>query len=177
MIHVKTPFSVEKNLGKAYNTAFKDVGDDDWICLIDRDVMFLTPNSIPIMYDYTKMYDDTGIFTAYTNRIHPLAVDQLLYGYPSENDSVSEWETIAIDQEKKPMTVTEINHPISGFLMLIAKRTWNEIKFMEDRVCLGVDNFYSQSVLNAGKKIYRMDKLVVWHTYRLKNIRDKSHLI
>lgn len=177
MIHIKTPFSLEKNLGHVYNLAFEGVHDDDWVCLIDRDVMFLTPNSIPIMYEYVKLWPDVGIFTCYCNRVHALAPDQLLFGYPSENDSVGEWEAIAMDQEQKPLTVTEINHPISGYLMLIAKKTWNEFKFFTNGKCLGADNLYSQRILSAGKKIYRMDKLVVWHSYRLRNIRDKSHLL
>src|SRR5688572_1061392 len=172
MIHIKTPFSIEKNLGHVYNLAFDGVPDDDWVCLIDRDVMFLTPNTIPIMYNYVRAYPEAGIFTCYCNRVHELASDQLLFGYPSTNDRVGEWEQIAIDQEQLPLTVTEINHPISGYLMLIAKKTWNEIKFFSDRSCLGVDNFYSQRILIAKKKIYRMDRIVVWHSYRLKNIKD-----
>ena len=176
MIHIKTPFRLDKNLSLAYNEAFVGVPDHDWVCLIDRDVLFLTPNSIPIMYEYVKRYPEAGLFTAYTNRVHELASDQLLFGYPSLNDSMEEWEAIAMDQEQKPLTVTVIDHVISGYLMLVSKKTWNEIKFIGNG-CLGIDNMFSQQILSAKKKIYRMDKLVVWHSYRLKNIKDKSHLL
>lgn len=177
MIHIKTPFALDKNLGKVYNLAFKDVPDEDWVCLIDRDVHFLTPTSIPLMYDYVRRYPETGIFTCLTNRIHPLAEDQLYLTTPSDNDSVRHWEDIAEAQEEySDLTFTEINHVISGFLMLISKKTWNQIKFIEDGQCLGVDNWYSHQILKAGKKILRMDRLVVWHSYRLKDIKDKSHL-
>lgn len=177
MIHIKTPFALDKNLGRAYNIAFKDVPDDDWVALIDRDVHFLTPNSIPIMYEYVKQWPDTGIFTCFTNRVHELAKDQLFYGFPSPITNVREWETLAEYQEQQPLTVTEINHVISGYLLLISKKTWNQIHFMEDGNCLGVDNWYSHQILGIKKKIYRMDRLIVWHSYRLKNIRDKSHLL
>lgn len=176
-IHIKTPFALDKNLGRAYNDAFAREADEDWVCLIDRDVCFLSPNSIPIMYEYVKRWPDTGIFTCYCNRVHELAKDQLFYGYPSPNDSVKEWELLAEEQEEQSLTVTEINHVISGYLMLVSKKTWNEIKFMEDGNCLGVDNWYSHQILSTGKKIYRMDRLIVWHSYRLKNIRDKLHLL
>ena len=177
MIHIKTPFALDKNLGRAYNEAFEGVPDGDWVCLIDRDVCFLSPNSIPIMHEYIKQWPDTGIFTCFTNRIHQLATDQLYFDEPSEDDRVSNWEKIAEQQEDSKLDVTEIKHPISGFLMLISKKTWNEIKFFPDGSCLGVDNVYSHDVLMTGRKIYRMDKIVVWHSYRLKNIRDKSHLL
>lgn len=177
MIHVKTPFDLEKNLGRAYNKAFEDVEERDWVCLIDHDVMFLTPDAIGLMYEYVRSFPETGIFTAYTNRIHPLAADQLLDGKLNENTCIKYHTERAYNQKRFGITVTEINHVISGFLMLISKRTWNEIKFPENGKCLGVDNFYSQAVLDAGKKIYRMNSMYVWHSYRLQNgIKDKEHL-
>jgi GT2 family glycosyltransferase len=177
MIHIRTPFSTEKNLGKAYNAAFWGVPDDDWVCLIDYDVMFLTPRSILIMYESIKEYPEAGIFTCLTNRIHHLAVDQLIFDKPSENTDIKFWQHQAEALESSNTEfVTEITHEISGFLMLISKRTWNEIKFWESGKCLGVDNDYSMRVLGSGRKIYRLNKLLVWHSYRLNNIRDKSHL-
>lgn len=177
MIHVKTPFDLDKNLGRAYNKAFEDVGERDWVCLIDHDVMFLTPDAIGLMHEYVRSFPETGIFTCYTNRIHPLAVDQLLDGKVSENTCVKYHTERAYNQKRFGITVKEINHVISGFLMLISKKTWNQIKFSENGKCLGVDNFYSQAVLDAGKKIYRMESLYVWHTYRINDIKDKSHLL
>lgn len=175
MIHVCTPYSLDKNLAKAYNDAFERCPDGDWLCLIDYDVMFLTPNAINIMDLYTERFPDTGIFTAFTNRIHPLAVDQLFLGKPSDDFDVKNWAQRARHQAMTETKVTEIKRPISGFLMLISKETWKQIKFFGDG-CLGVDNNFSAAVLASGKKIYRMDRLVVWHSYRMNDIRDKAHL-
>lgn len=179
MINIKTPFSLEKNLGRAYNEAFVGVPDEDWVCLIDHDVMFLTPNSIPLMYEAIRNYPDAGIFTCLTNRIHHLAVDQLYFDKPSENTDVKFWQRQAevLEFSEKGEIVTEIKHEISGFLMLISKKTWKEIKFFESGKCLGVDNDFSLHVLAAGKKIYRMNRLLVWHSYRLNDIKNKSHLL
>lgn len=175
-IHVKTPYAEDKNLGRAYNRAFGDIEERDWVCLIDHDVMFLTPDAIGLMYEYVRSYPETGIFTCYTNRIHPLATAQLLDGKVSENTDIRYHTQIAQNQKRYGVTVTEIGHVISGFLMLVSKKTWNKVKFPEHGKCLGVDNLFSQAVLNEGKKIYRMDGLYVWHTYRLNDITDKTHL-
>lgn len=177
MIHVCTPFDRQKNLGRAYNEAFRRCPDGDWLCVIDRDVMFLTPDAIEIMYQYVEQFPNAGMFTCFTNRIHPLAKDQLYLGAPSDNADVRHWEYIARTQAKSKMKVTEINRHISGFLMLIPKTTWDKVKFFETGQALGVDNQFSGDVLAAGMSIYRMDRLIVWHSYRLENIRDKSHLL
>lgn len=179
MIHIKIPFALDKDLGRAYNLAFKSIPEEDWVCLIDHDVMFLTPNSIRIMYDYVGEYPDTGIFTCRTNRIHPLAVDQLIHDKPSDNTNIRFWTEEASTMESiiPDHKVTEISHEISGFLMLISKKTWNKIKFFETGKALGVDNDFSLRVLASGRKILRMDRLLVWHTYRLNDIRNKTHLL
>jgi GT2 family glycosyltransferase len=178
MIHVKIPFAEDKNLGRAYNQAFDNVPDGDWVCLIDHDVLFLTPDAINLMYEYVRSFPETGIFTCYTNRIHPLSVEQLLNGQVSENFSIDFHTQLAYNQKRFGVTVTEIKHVISGFLMLVSKQTWEKIKFPEHGKCLGVDNLFSQGVLNEGKKIYRMDSLYVWHSYRMTNgIKDKTHLV
>jgi GT2 family glycosyltransferase len=177
MIHVKIPYSEDKNLGKAYNLAFEDVEERDWVCLIDHDVMFLTPDTISMMHEYTRSYPETGIFTCFTNRIHPLSADQLLGGKLSENTDIKYHIQKAEEQKRYGVKVTPINHIISGFLMLVSKRTWREIKFPEHGKCLGVDNEFSQQILDARKKIYRMDGVYVWHTYRVMNgIKHKEHL-
>lgn len=177
MIHIKTPFALDKNLGKVYNLAFEGIAEEDWVCLIDQDVMFLTPNSVRIMYDYIQEYPDAGLFTCLTNRIHPLAIDQLYFDKPSDNTDVKFWKHLAEVQESTKSGVTAINHEISGFLMLISKKVWSEIKFWESGKCLAVDNDFSLKVLAKGKKIYRMDRIIVWHSYRLNEITNKKHLL
>lgn len=176
-IHVCTPFDVDKNLAKAYNEAFENCPDDDWLCVIDYDVCFLTPNSIPIMYEYIKSYPDAGMFVCRTNRIHRLQLCQLADDVPSDNDSIGYWMQRAEEAEKWKGIVSNVTGPVSGFLMLVSKKTWMENKIPENlSKCLGVDNQFSKSVLSSGKRILCMEGLLVWHTYRLRDITDKSHL-
>ncbi len=49
MIHLVHPFRADKNLGKAYNEAFRNCPDGDWLCLMDWDVMLLTHDAVSIM--------------------------------------------------------------------------------------------------------------------------------
>ncbi len=176
MIRVRTPYRTDKNLGKAYNDEFRLCPEQDWLCLIDHDVMFLTPDAIAIMEDYITRYPDIGLFTCFTNRIHPLSTWQLYLNAPSNHDSVSTWMAIAEEVKQGDRTITMINDIVSGFLMLISKKTWNEIPFSEDGLCLGVDNDFCRRLLANNKIIARMNKVLVWHTYRLGNITNKDHL-
>lgn len=174
MITVCTPYSLDKNLGKAYNEAAAMI-TTEWICFIDHDVMFLRPDAIKMMHSYAELYPDTGLFTCFTNRIHPLAKDQLLDNV-SDHDGIRHHQMIAGDRISYFPNVTSIEHEISGFLMLFKKSTWEKIKFVESGECLGVDNDFSRKILEAAMEILRMDGLYVWHSYRLNNIKDKSHL-
>lgn len=175
-IHVCTPFDLDKNLGVAYNEEFARCPDDDWLCVIDYDVMFLSPNSIPIMYQYINLFPDAGMFTCRTNRIHSLQNCQLVEDVPSENDSIRYWIEQAKEREKRVPETSIITMPISGFLMLVSKKVWIHNKIFVSGKCLGVDNEFSAKILRSGKKILCMEGLLVWHTYRLHDIHDKSHL-
>ena len=182
MIHVVTPFDpVDKNLGRAYNKAFEKCDEDDWVCLTDWDVMFLTPDAISMLYEYTRLYPDAGIFTCLTNRIHKGAVQQLLYN-ANAYDVTDIQDHITIAKNMRGLhrgKVTQLYKHISGFLMMISKKTWNEIKFSESGKCLGVYNEYSDRVLESGKRILRMDGIYVFHQYRMgmNGVTDKSHLL
>ncbi len=180
MIHLVHPFDiVGKNLGRAYNNAFRNCPDGDWLCVMDWDVLLLTHDAVQLMTEYTVKYPDTGIFTCYTNRIHSGAKDQLLNGVVSEDTDIRNHIKVAENiRDDGAISVTEINHHISGMLMLISKSTWKEINFSEDKRCLGVDNEYSDKILLAGKRILRMNMIYVFHIYRLmQGVRNKSHLL
>jgi GT2 family glycosyltransferase len=101
-----------------------------------------------------------------------------LDGLVNENTCIKYHSERAYNQKRFGISVSEIKHPISGFLMLISRKMWNKVKFSESGKCLGVDNDFSANILQTGKKIYRMNSVYVWHTYRLMNgIKDKTHLV
>lgn len=177
-IHFRSPFRLDKRLGKAYNDCFKDVGDDDWIVFTDYDVLFLTPETIPNIYKYIEKNIDAGILTCYTNRIGKASSKKQCYKkIISDNNSISHHIKIARKFESNLYKATRIQYPISGFLMCVSKKTWNNIKFSEKRLALGVDTDFSHKVNASGLEILRMDGIYVWHTYRLEHgIGFKNHL-
>lgn len=175
MIRVMIPYRNDKNLGLAYNECMQIINDDDWACFIDHDSLFLTPDAIRIIDEYTKKYPDTGIFTCWTNRIG--CPEQRLGKENDDNDSMVDHMIMAEQMKENLFEATELKGVISGFLMVISKKTWNEIKFAETGKALGVDNDYSLRILSSGRKILRMESIYVWHSYRLVNgVGDKSHL-
>jgi GT2 family glycosyltransferase len=175
-VHIIKPYSVEKNLGKAYNEAMSRIPEGDWGCIMDYDTMFLTHDCGVILHEYAKLLPDAGMLTCYANRIHPRSEAQLLGGV-SENFDVRHHAEVAKKQRNFLYQYTELKKEVSGFLMMVSKATWNDIKFDElDRTCLSIDNRYCWKLLEQGKKIYRMDGLYVFHCYRMNDITDKQHL-
>ena len=167
------PYDTGKNLGKAYNEAMSKL--DGWVLIKDYDILILLPETIRQIEHYTTIYPETGLFTCYTNRI--ANSEQLLNGMDN-NDSIRHHMKLARQQQSELYTVTELTKPVSGMLMVIHTDTWNEIKFSEDLLCLGVDNDYHNRLKEAGKSVLRMNGIYVWHTYRLASgIKDKSHLV
>jgi GT2 family glycosyltransferase len=182
VIHVCIPYDSGKNLGAVYNQSIRMVGDDPnyhhkFIVVMDHDAMFLTPDAIKHIDVYAERFPDTGIFTCYTNRLHPDSKGQLL-GPISENDSIRHHIEIAEKQKSKLYEVTEIDHPIGGFLMVIKIAAWEKVGgFSENGKCLGVDNDFSGRILKAGYKILCMSGVYVFHTYRLiGGYKSKIHL-
>src|SRR5688572_16812150 len=115
MIHYLTPYRKDKDLGKAYNEAIRDTDCilGDWICLMDIDVMFLTPDGPAIIEKYIddlKM-NDVGMLTCYTNRVG--SKEQLLAGKISGNTDILHHIRIA-EQRKAHSTLTELKDDISG---------------------------------------------------------------
>lgn len=173
-IHVMIPFSPQKELGKAYNEAMALIPDNDWACFIDHDFMFLQPNSINHMYKYAEMFPDS-LLTCMTNRVG--YKPQCLNGVCSENGDVRHWVARAARQEALLYRVTEMTATISGYLMLFSKKTWDDCShFTEDKKILGVDNNWSARVLQHGHKIYLMQGILGFHTYRILDRTDKRHL-
>lgn len=177
MIHVLTPYSLGKDLGKAYNQAMQLIPDSDYACLIDYDVLFLLPDTIAHLHEYVRLNPDAALFTSYVNRASPLSKMQLLNGRINEDPNIKNHILLAEKQKQFLYKTTEIKTDISGFLMLLSKRTWNEYKFIENGNCLGIDTEYNRRLRQAGKTILRMEGCYVFHLYRMaKGIFNKEHL-
>jgi len=177
-VHDIIPFAQDKNLGAAYNKAMALIPDGDWACFRDGDTMYLTADYGNILHEYATRFPKAGILTCLTNRISTLSQGQLLNGTVSNDSDIKNHIKLAEEQKKLLYQVKPIERVISGFLMMVSKDTWNEVKFVEDRKCLVVDNLFSKHVMRSGRQILSMQGLYIWHTYRLiTGIYDKNHLL
>lgn len=175
MIYYFTPTADDKNLGEAYNQYCSIVpNDSDWIALIDRDVLFLQPQYNDIIKQAIKDNPDAEFFTCITNRVGQR--EQCYNKKISEESDIIKHKLLSeyIYRNNKGK-YTRLGICISGHFMLFQKKLWNEIKFKPG--LLGVDNAFSQEVLNRKKRIILIEQLYVFHYYRLnEGIHNKSHL-
>lgn len=187
MIWYFTPYSIEGNLGKAYNDYCKLIPDNDWICLVDGDLMFLHKNWGHHFQDLVDKYPDAGIITTLVNRVGNL--EQCYENKLSENPDLIYHRNLALKlQNEKYLEVEELHKLISGHILLFSKKTWIEIGgFAEDlnptvaekytKNIAGVDNRFSFRVLKRNKKILLALGIYALHYYRLSEGRGyRAHL-
>lgn len=178
-VWIRTPFSQTKNLGAEYNAEMALIPDGDAACFIDGDVCFLTPDFGTILHTYANEYPH-NVLTCYTNRIHALSVGQTCNHF---SNNIEECIRIAEMYRDNEQGVCSIQDPVSGFLLVVPKSIWLKHKFVESNQyrpgepnLLGVDNMFTNQVRAAGVEVLRMNRLLVWHSYRLLD-GSKKHLL
>lgn len=182
MIWYFTPYALDKKFLHEIDRYFSLVqNDDDWVVLMDGDISFLRSDFGRVIDRYTKQHPDTGLFTCYASRCHYQC--QVPRFGDMDNDSILFHKQTA-DQcaSQNYGKVKEINRRIAGHLMVIRKRTWNQIRgevfrTAAEKQILGVDTKISNAVLKAGLKIRLMRELYVFHYLRMAEAFDhKKHL-
>lgn len=176
-VHIRTPYSVERNLGKAYNDEMALIPDGDAACFIDGDCCFCTSDFGTILHDYANA-NKYAVLTSRINRIHPLAKGQYYPGFDDIKACIAEANRI-----KDIRTVTNIVGSVSGTLLVVPKSIWNQHKFTEVNAyrpgepnLLGCDNHFTNLVRANGISVLRMDGLLIYHQYRLLT-GTKDHLL
>jgi hypothetical protein len=182
MIWFFTPYSFEKRMFEAWDRYMDLVTNpDDWVCMMDGDVMFLEADFGHHIQKYIDKFPDTGIFSCYVSRSRTawMMPEQNLFNNPS-----------IIDHKKKAdylrhicgISVKEINDRVTGHLMVIQKSTWTHIREEVENQCLdlnilSVDSVISRMTLQFGYRIRLMRSLYVLHYYRfLEGPTYKKHL-
>ena len=167
MIYYFTPYSLEKNIGKAYNDYMRLLPkSDDWAVLMDGDIMFLNFDWGHIIAQAIKDNPKAGIISCLTNRISKRK-DQL---YEELSTDILVHRVIAKEvAAKKKGLYRKIQGNVSGFLMIIKKETWKSVGGFPEREnrILDVDGLFSRKVRYAGKSIVIMKGLYVLHYYRM----------
>jgi len=199
MIYDIIPYSLEKNLGKAYNDAIAGLPDDCHVCLRDGDTMWLTPDYGVHLAEYVRLHPD-AVLTCWTNRINEKAEQQSKAGVITApfgtsapiqmpvRDVANMVDHLRVaDVTKNGLyNTTPLNGFVSGFCLVFPKSLWVKHPFPEKQMyegrgpnnMLGVDNWWTNQVRAAGVQILRMDGIYIWHTYRLlTGDQDKTHLV
>jgi GT2 family glycosyltransferase len=175
-IYYSKPYALDKNLGAAYNRYMELLpNDDDWMCFLDGDTMFLSPDWGHLIQKAIEKYPETGMFTCYTNRVGNK--QQLYRGIFNNNrDMVAHRNIARVCHEIGKNRVKKLTRMISGVMMIIQKKTWKEFPFKDG--LLTVDNDISKRLLDAGKEIRLIESTYLLHYYRLAEGRTyKKHLL
>ncbi|NGM63497.1 DUF616 domain-containing protein [Sphingobacterium sp. SGG-5] len=184
IIHYLTPYSTEKNIGKAYNDAIRQLNakDEDWVVIRDGDTLFPTPNWGLQISDAIMAYGENyGLIGAVTNRIGD--------AHQRVPDMFEVWDFR--EHVKKAMelegsewgNVREIQQGVAGFLMAFQVKTWKVVKFIETNdtgQSKIFDTIFNKGIRAAKLKIGLMTGLYVLHLYRPLSDNPRSdikHLI
>jgi GT2 family glycosyltransferase len=178
MVYYFTPF-YDKDLGEAYNRYCELVpNDDDWITLMDGDVMQLNMNWGQIWEKILEKNDDAGIVTCLTNRIStPCQLAPKMFAV--ENILAHRLMAKRLFS-MHGYTTEKINEKICGFYFSFKKKTWKKVgKFINS--ILAIDYDFSQRVLDFGLDIRVAKGFYVFHYWRFledpkKGVNFKYHL-
>lgn len=178
------PFSTTKELGAEYNAHCQLVpNDDDWILILDWDVMLLLPCQYELMESAIKLYPDTDIFGAWTNRIgyqHQrlnLTTRRFESGQ-NKNVNISDHIATAIYMWRQwPKGQCHDAPTIAGFFMLFKKSYWLKNKF-QNEIINARGRLFDKQFCQSAKHMRIISGLYVFHQYRITqdNWRDQSHL-
>lgn len=184
MIWYFTPYSFEKKLFKAWDDYMNLVQNpDDWVCMMDGDVLFLLSDFGHQMQTYIDLYPDTGLFTCYASRTTRKWLKWK--GADMENPSMVYHRNKAEQLHKAyhGQVIDLGESKALGYLMLMKKSTWLIIRdqvaeWTSEKDILGVDTRISKAVQKTGLKTYLMKGMYVLHYYRMKNgAKDKTVLM
>lgn len=171
------PFDTTKNIGKSYNEAFNGLNNEDYVCFVDGDTIFLDSHfgvKIQSIVEEHKI----NAATCMTNRV---ACKWQVYdriNWFNENmldhDRITKTAWNTYKTSIKDVTDEQL---MSGVMILLKKETWLKMgKFKEDGM-LGIDNDFHQKIKDCGERLYLMQGIYLYHKYRFGDISNKKHLL
>lgn len=169
-----TPYSTEKNFGKAINDHCNLVTDpESWICIRDGDMMNLTPDWGAKMYAALEVYgDEYQLFGCWTNRLRA-GSSQLWKGMYDEQDMLKHYEQAI----SRPHGITSVRN-IAGLFMLFQKKTFDLVGGFDENT-VAFDTNFCKAVRKHKGKIGLINSIYVYHLYRCWSNNpssDQKHL-
>jgi hypothetical protein len=177
-IHYVSPFSTEKNIGKAINHGIKDLHycQDDWIIHCDHDTLWLLPDS---KAQVERILSETGcdVLGCMTNRLR--SPEQLIGGVFNDDDRIREHIRIATECREKFGDEVKTANIVAACMMAFKVSVWEQVGGFQEGI-LNFDAVFCHSVRSLGFKIGIMQGVYIYHLYRSwsKNpIMETKHLI
>jgi hypothetical protein len=171
-VYYFTPYDTKGNIGKAMNNHCKLVpNDNDWIAVMDGDILFPNPKWGKIVENAIKEYGDKyQLMGCMTNRVG--SEHQCIDGMFGEMDLLKHYEiaTSLIDAVE-PLG----NLGIAGYFMLFQKKTWLKCGGFTENTNLAhqFDTEFNKSVRKIGGKLGLIKGLYALHMYRIKSGTDR----
>ena len=178
MIRYVIPFSIDKNIGKSYNEAFNGLNDDDYVCFVDGDTIFLDSAFGAKIQQVIDENPNINAATCMTNRVNCQWQIYDRINWFNENmldhdrltkECWHKWDTKVED-------VTD-NQLMSGVMILLKKSTWDKMGKFNENGMLGVDNDFHTSLKECGEKLWLMKGIYIYHKYRFGDTKNKKHLL
>lgn len=159
------PFSLERNLGAAYNEEMARLPDGDWALFIDHDCLpGLTREWVPLIYEHIAFKPDAGAFVAVTNRID--AAWQRAEEADPDNHDITYHTRIALARRSR-RTLLDITDTkgFGGVTFALSKSAWQAAGGFADGL-LCVDHSIFFRLQRAGLRVYLMESVYVYHRRR-----------
>jgi len=158
-------YDVDRNLGAAYNRVMERLQPEDWCCFLDHDAIFTTRGWYPQLLKAIADKPEAGLFTAMTNRIGRKT--QIAPGAPAGHDMIEHFAfgQQQLDRYGSAARDCTAGSPISGVVMCLSRETWGAMGGFEDGF-FGVDNQCHRDIRRAGRRVYLLPGLYVYHWYR-----------
>lgn len=160
-----TPFSLERNLGQAYNAEMARLPEDGWACFMDHDMMFTTRAWYGQLVEAIEFMPGAGIISAVANRIgaHWQRADRV----DRNNHDIAYHRKIGHARLLSSRTLLDVTDTkgIGGVVLCLSKATWRDAGGFVDGI-LCVDHQMHFAVRRTGRRIYLLESLYVYHWRR-----------
>jgi hypothetical protein len=162
VVHYIQPYSTEKNIGGAINKAIIQLNApaDDWICLLDHDVMWLLPDS-KARLERILLTTDYDILGPVTNRL------AMPYQLVSGMFDITDIKThIDVAKKLESDTVEPYPHILAAFCLCFRVKTWQQLGgFKENDITF--DLIFCLMAQKSKMKLGLCVGIYLFHTYRM----------
>ena len=167
------PYSPDGDLGGAYNRFMQLLPEDGWACFLDHDAIWTTRHWYDQIARAITAVPNAGAITAVTNRIGNAR--QLARRAPADHDMRKhrKFGMVQLVQHGEKLVDITNAEPMSGVVIILSKVAWRACGPLPSGL-LGVDNYLHAALRRAGRRVFLMPGLFVYHWYRGDG--DKSHI-